>query len=454
MSELTPEIITERIPKENSQSIEDIQDYLRRLETARDEIVSVGLYDPNGEDVNIVDYIERDNKIDKSQLEALIVAGDDELRQQLLTRTPVQYAVMNVRGIQKNILVARPGRQSVLRGKIATFGGPKDTGMQPNEGLAIIRDADIANVPGVEALFIDPGRGARGSNLANNQARYVACRWDYNVTPRQYLVATDVTVRNPLTGKSFAARPADWGPADWTGRVADLSDRLAIDLGLSTDDLCEIIVPLPPDAAHMAPIGKGSTPFRDALIQIASGQLERYKGVNEANEPLRTRIQHYWDELNQVVPGGTFKFESVSVPWSAVFISWCVMQAGASPTDFLFSPEHSQYVKNAIARAKEDGSHNNFVALRITNYSPQPGDLIQNNRSGGNISYDDAAVKDDYNSHAVIVVGIGRNSDGPCAITIGGNETDSVRTHQVPLDSNGMIVQRQPNSYICVIKTS
>jgi Uncharacterized protein conserved in bacteria (DUF2272) len=454
MTQLISNIITAQIPKDKSNSIEDIQDHLRKLEAARDEVVGVGLYDPTGDDLNVVDFIEREEKISKPQLEAFLISDKDDLRQKLLTHTAVQYAVMNIRGIQKNILIARAGRQLGLRGRMATFGGPSDRGMGPQEGLALVRDSDITSVPGVDALFIDPRKGALGRNLANNQAHYLACRWNYDLTPGSFLVATDVIVRNPLTGASFTARPVDWGPAAWTGRIADLSDRLALNLGLRTNDECEIIVPSPSSATNIVPRTETGSQVRDVLIQSASGQFARYGRVNEASEPLRGRIERYWNELRQGVPDDTFRFESVGVPWSAVFISWCVLQAGIPQSDFHYSPQHSQYVKHAIARATNAPAADNFVALRVTDYSPQPGDIIQHNRSGGNIKYDDAANNDGYPSHAVIVVSIGQNAHGPCATAVGGNESDTIRTHQIPLDGSGRIIQRQPNSYICVIKTA
>jgi hypothetical protein len=45
------------------------------------------------------------------------------------------------------------------------------------------------------------------------------------------------------TGKSLTAFPADWGPNDSTGRVADLSPGLLADLELVTDDEVEVIYP-------------------------------------------------------------------------------------------------------------------------------------------------------------------------------------------------------------------
>jgi hypothetical protein len=50
-------------------------------------------------------------------------------------------------------------------------------------------------------------------------------------------------VRAPATGRQFRAWPADWGPGEQTGRVADISSGLMEYLGILTDDDVEVIFP-------------------------------------------------------------------------------------------------------------------------------------------------------------------------------------------------------------------
>jgi hypothetical protein len=50
-------------------------------------------------------------------------------------------------------------------------------------------------------------------------------------------------VRAPATGRQFRAWPADWGPGEQTGRVADISAGLMEYLGILTDDDVEVIFP-------------------------------------------------------------------------------------------------------------------------------------------------------------------------------------------------------------------
>lgn len=98
-------------------------------------------------------------------------------------------------------------------------------------------------------------------NVSHNAAinphpgvHYVACRWNYSAIaadldiPRSQvkhsLKHAGVIVTNRRTGKSAVARIADWGPAAWTKRKADLSPRLMKTLNLKTDDIVDIRVKL------------------------------------------------------------------------------------------------------------------------------------------------------------------------------------------------------------------
>lgn len=124
------------------------------------------------------------------------------------------------------------------KGKCSHFGGPNDSGVSPSEGLAFI--SSIEQQPW---LFL-PGQPANTTGLArrlNPYVSYVACRWDYNVTSREMLRANKALIR--ANGWEILAFPADWGPNENTGRVADLSPSLMEALGLTTDDEVEVIFP-------------------------------------------------------------------------------------------------------------------------------------------------------------------------------------------------------------------
>jgi hypothetical protein len=130
-----------------------------------------------------------------------------------------------------------------VEGKMSTFGGPRDTGMSADEGLALFTPADLKE-PKYSYLFLPtppPGTTGLGRRLNPNKY-YFACRWNYNDTPREFLKRALARVENPSNGRAADARPVDWGPHISTGRVADLSPGLAAALGLQTDDVVRITI--------------------------------------------------------------------------------------------------------------------------------------------------------------------------------------------------------------------
>jgi N-acetylmuramoyl-L-alanine amidase len=141
--------------------------------------------------------------------------------------------------------IARVGNQGrpelyEWEGFVSHFGGPDDTGMSETEGLAFIYE--ISDQPD---LFLEGMTEALGRNL-DPDTDYIAMRWDYNQTPREMLLDKWALVHAPKTGKKFYARPGDWGPADWTGRIADISPGLMEKLGITTDDAVHVSFPHDP----------------------------------------------------------------------------------------------------------------------------------------------------------------------------------------------------------------
>jgi hypothetical protein len=135
-----------------------------------------------------------------------------------------------------------PAEEPLLHvsGKCSWFGGPEDMGVSADEGLAFIYDYDTAPY-----LFLDqqpPGTTGLARRLDTEHVYYVACRWDYDVTPKAML-AQDIKARVRANGKEFLAWPADWGPHEDTDRVADISHALMRALGIETDDEIEVIYP-------------------------------------------------------------------------------------------------------------------------------------------------------------------------------------------------------------------
>jgi N-acetylmuramoyl-L-alanine amidase len=139
-----------------------------------------------------------------------------------------------------------PVAANSITGTVSQFGGPDDTGVSADEGLAFIYEVDQA-----PHLFL-PYQPAGTTGLArrlNPHIHYVACRWDYNETPKAMLLGDVALVRALATGIEMKAFPADWGPHENTGRVADISPGLMDDLGIQTDDVVEVIFPYREDVA-------------------------------------------------------------------------------------------------------------------------------------------------------------------------------------------------------------
>lgn len=148
---------------------------------------------------------------------------------------------------------------ATFSGKTSWFGGPDDTGVAPDEGLAFIYSYDEK-----PHLFLkEQPEGTTGlARRLDPQKHYVACRWDYDVTSKEMLAGDQyalVTARK--TKKRTFAWPADWGPHESTGRAADVSPAVMRDLGIETDD--DVIVTYPAiqrKEKRRAPVSKARKP--------------------------------------------------------------------------------------------------------------------------------------------------------------------------------------------------
>lgn len=127
-----------------------------------------------------------------------------------------------------------------ITGKASIFGGPDDTGVSPSEGLAFI--SDVMEAPHLFLPYQPKGTTGLARRL-NPYVHYIACRWDYDIISKADLRDITVRVRAANSDVELAAFPADWGPHEDTGRVADLSPQLMADLGIETDDTVVVTMP-------------------------------------------------------------------------------------------------------------------------------------------------------------------------------------------------------------------
>jgi len=181
--------------------------------------------------------------------------------------------------------------------------------------------------------------------------------------------------------------------------------------------------------------------FTNRIASIAQAEHQKFHLLRENQPPLSARIPAYWSATRSA-------FTSVEVPWSAVFVSWCVRQAGAGDGDFAYSPQHSAYVHAAINHLPSSAGFNGHDPAT---YAPKVGDILQNNRAGNSFDFSFAQQKKSYVSHAAVVIEVGNDSLGRYLRTIGGNEGDSVGLKEVRLNANGT-VRNASGLYIAVLE--
>lgn len=179
--------------------------------------------------------------------------------------------------------------------------------------------------------------------------------------------------------------------------------------------------------------------FAKLVATTAREQHDQFHLIDENDEPLSSQIKKYWQAVGQPFPG-------VEVPWSAVFVSFCVKKAGATDDEFEFAAAHSIFVHKAINNPAA------YRGVKISAASVRVGDIIQNNRGGTSHDFEFAKTHPTYTSHSAVVVARGEDHLGKFALTIGGNESDSVRRVRVALKDDGTIRQRTGNPFICLLK--
>ena len=179
-----------------------------------------------------------------------------------------------------------------VEGKMSTFGGPTDTGMSADEGLALFTQADLQN-PKYSYLFLPtpPPRTTGLGRRLNPDKYYFACRWNYDDTPKEFLKRALARVENPSNGRAADGRPVDWGPNIATGRVADLSPGLAKALGLQTDDVVRITI----SALRAIPVKPAKAPKRAAAVsrpaQAGKPVIKQFiRSPNYSSRPVGIKI--------------------------------------------------------------------------------------------------------------------------------------------------------------------
>jgi len=153
----------EQIPDEQTTDVATLQSYLGLKEHTGYEITGVALYDPNGINVDVLDYV----KIDLSAIAGLQpilvneIDSDSQLAQLLQTSSLISYSVLKIGGIQMPVLVSRAvsggggfgsssssssSSNSLLAGGVAASKFEADGSQAPIRGNFAITPDQISNL--------------------------------------------------------------------------------------------------------------------------------------------------------------------------------------------------------------------------------------------------------------------------------------------------------------------
>jgi hypothetical protein len=173
---------------------------------------------------------------------------------------------------------------------------------------------------------------------------------------------------------------------------------------------------------------------KSRLKHIAKKDLKRWEGKKETDPSMSKELADYWRLVGMDVSKQEVQtsFFNAKYPWSAVYISHLVNNAGYK--NFEPRQTHSGYTVDA----KKNRS--NKVKKSYWAYKPSElkkveiGDILIKGRSGSKPNLD--TINSGVLSHGDIVVDI-QNIDGQkFAITQGGNVSDSVKQTRTPLTDN------------------
>lgn len=143
------------------------------------------------------------------------------------------------------------------------------------------------------------------------------------------------------------------------------------------------------------------------------------------------RVNLYWRAVGQPGLNGTDCRE----PWSAAFISWVMQGAGVPGYQFPPSIAHAVYLASLIDASSFPGRW--FVPRRVSDYSPNPGDLICAPRGGLHPADGDGYVSprslQGAGTHCDLVVA----KSGRTLEVVGGNVRNSVSRTTLELDGQG-----------------
>lgn len=173
-------------------------------------------------------------------------------------------------------------------------------------------------------------------------------------------------------------------------------------------------------------------------VHIALTELEMFarqggRTITETEDPLRQRVLQYFS-----VVGRSDIVDPSAEPWSAAFISFVMLTAGAKSDQFTISQSHHKYILAGLANRIRNNLNASIVYFDKNETAPKVGDLIGFSRTA------DVRTRADlerrlpdtfFPSHTDLVIDVG---DGKIKV-IGGNVSQTILTQTVRTDSSGKI---------------
>lgn len=181
--------------------------------------------------------------------------------------------------------------------------------------------------------------------------------------------------------------------------------------------------------------------FKKLVANKAMEEYERWHRngtLREKDTAVAGTLKEYWKlggiaVKDHQLQDGSWQFRH---PWSAVFISWVMWQAGAG-TSFPYANAHAKYIVWARENAKTE-SQPLFAAYDVCDPRsawPEPGDLVCMNRRRNKFTLN--TINENCMSHCDVVVEV--NREQRYMVSIGGNVGQTVNKRIIWLDENGFV---------------
>lgn len=170
-------------------------------------------------------------------------------------------------------------------------------------------------------------------------------------------------------------------------------------------------------------------PLCEAIARVAREQFRRWRpgggrALTETSAAAAPILREYYRVgIGTTVTEARLRSSSYQAahPWSAVFVSYVMRQAGAG-SGFHYSAAHQNYIRAARKNRLRRDAAKPFWAFRATEVAPQVGDLVCASRSNSGATYDNIGDATRRPTHCDVVTEV---RPGRIRV-IGGNVSQTV----------------------------